>query len=131
MNKHYLSVPVGTEEVRLRLTMAGQKALCAQFDTDILSILFDCATAPEKLCALLTQGLRWPDSGNSITDGDALYDRLVDDGRSGGAEFAALAFRLGAVSGLLTEQQAEELTHSVTNAYEAAFAALTRNDRAD
>lgn len=122
--KSYLPLCVDGEEYRLRLTMAGQRALRQQYDEDILTFLLSAAMEPEKLCALLTQALTWPESGNAVTDGVELFDRLVDGGWQGQAAFAGLAFDLGAASGLLTRSQADELTESVSRALDGVFEAL-------
>ena len=124
MKRSYLSLPLAAGESRLRLTMAGQRALREKWDQDVMQLLLTAATEPEILCDLLTQALNWPDSGNPITDGAALYDALVDEGWQGQAAFAALAFDLGSASGLLTRDQAKELTAAVSGAYDSAFAAL-------
>ena len=124
MTKRYYSLRLGDTEYRLRLTMAGQRALKERWGEDILSFLFSAAIDAEKCCDLLGQCLSWPDSGNPVTDGEALYDLLVDEGWQGQEAFAALVFDLGAESGLLRREQAEKLTAAVQNAYCQAFAAL-------
>ena len=124
--KSYLSLPVGEAEYRLRLTMAGQRALREKWGEDILTFLLSSAGEGEKLCDLLTQALNWPGSGNDITDGEALYDLLVDQGWRGQGAFAGLAFDLGGASGLLTREQVRELKASVERAFEEAFAGLER-----
>lgn len=63
--------------------MAGQKALRDKWGEDILTILLSAAGEGEKLCDLLTQALSWPGNENEIRDGEALYDRLVDEGWRG------------------------------------------------
>ena len=123
--KTYFSLRVGDTEYRLRLTMAGQRALREKWDEDILTFLLSAASDGERLCDLLSQALRWPGNENALQDGAALYDALVDEGWQGQNAFAVLAFDLGCSSGLLTGVQAEELKGVVCRAYDAAFAALT------
>lgn len=124
--KSYLSLRAGETEYRLRLTMAGQKALRDKWGEDILTLLLSAAGEGEKLCDLLTQALSWPGNENEIRDGEALYDRLVDEGWRGQGAFAGLAFDLGEASGLLTRDQVRELKQSVERAFEEAFAGLER-----
>ena len=124
MTKRYYSLRLGDTEYRLRLTMAGQRALKERWGEDILSFLFSAAIDAEKCCDLLGQCLSWPDSGNPVTDGEALYDLLVDEGWQGQETFAALVFALGAESGLLRQEQARQLTDTVKNVYRQAFEAL-------
>lgn len=126
MRKSYLPLQAGGAEYRLRLTMAGQRALREKWGEDILTFLLSAAAEGDKLCDLLTQALGWPGNENPTADGAALYDLLVDEGWRGQAAFAALAFDLGEASGLLTGEQAAELKRTVERAYTAAFAALER-----
>lgn len=125
MTRKCCELSAGGETFRLRLTMAGQKALREQWEEDILSFLLTAAGEPERLCSLLTQALNWPDSGNAVTDGGALYDALVDEGWQGQTRFAALVFQLGTVSGVLTPEQARQLTQAVEQTFQQAFQQLT------
>ncbi len=125
MQRSYFPLRVGDTEYRLRLTMAGQRALREQWGEEILPFLLSCASDSGRLCDLLTQCLVWPGQENPITDGAALYDLLVDAGWQGQARFAALAFDLGAASGLLTAQQAETLKETVARTVQTAFDGLT------
>ena len=73
---------------------------------------------------MLTEALSWPDSGNTITDGEQLYDLLVDWGWRGQERFGALCFDLAAASGLITETQALQLKDTLRSAMEQAFTGL-------
>lgn len=122
--KSYLPLRAGETEYRLRLTMAGQKALRDKWGEDILTFLLSAAGEGEKLCDLLTQALSWPGNENEICDGETLYDRLVDEGWRGQQAFAGLVFDLGEASGLLTQDQVRELKCSVERAFAQAFEGL-------
>lgn len=124
MNRSCLPVRAGGTEYRLRLTMAGQRALRERWGEDILPFLLSAAAEPEKLCDLLTQALSWTGSENPTADGAELYDLLVDEGWRGQEDFAALAFDLGVASGLLKRSQADELIETVKKAFQSAFDAL-------
>ncbi len=124
MKKHVYTLRVGGEEVQLRLTMAGQRALRKEWDEEIMPFLVSAAADGERFCSLLTQCLNWEGNENSVTDGAELYDLLVDEGWQGQAVFTALTFDLAAESGLLTREQADTLTETVLHAYDTAFASL-------
>lgn len=124
MTKRCYSLMLGDTEYRLRLTMAGQRALKERWGEDILPFLFSAATDAEKFCALLTQCLCWAGNDNPITDGEELYDRMVDEQWQGQEAFAGLIFQLAVVSGLLNQAQAETLNAAVQKAYRHAFDAL-------
>ena len=121
MKRSYLPLVVEGAEYGLRLTIAGQRRLKERWQEESLQFLLSAATEPDKLCDLLTQALSWPGNGNPLTDGGELYDRLVDAGWRGQERFAALVFDLGEASGLLTREQADQLTRAVAQALAAAF----------
>ena len=125
--KHY---PVTLDGItyRLRLTVGGQRSLQSRFGEETLQTVFLAAADSQRMCALLTEALSWPDSGNPITDGEQLYDLLVDGGWTGQERFGALAFDLAAASGLITEAQAKQLKSTLHTAMEDAFSHLGEGD---
>jgi hypothetical protein len=112
------------EQVRLRLTVAGQRSLRERFGEDSLQIILESAADAEKMAALLEAALNWSGSENTIRSGEELYDRLVDEGWSGQAQFGGLAFDIAAASGLVSPEQARQLTQVVAQAVEEAFQML-------
>lgn len=112
------------EQVRLRLTVAGQRSLRERFGEDSLQIILESAADAEKMAALLEAALNWSGSENTIRSGEELYDRLVDEGWSGQAQFGGLAFDIAAASGLVSPEQARQLKQSVAQAVEEAFQML-------
>ena len=124
MTKRYYPLVLGEEEYRLRLTMAGQRALKERYGEDILPFLFSAATDGEKFCALLGQCLSWPGNDNPTTDGESLYDRMVDEGWQGQEAFAELIFQLAVTSGLLRQEQAQQLNAAVQKAFLTVFEEL-------
>ena len=126
-----LNVSVGDRIYRLRLTLNGQRELKARFHEDTLQTLLSAAGDSERMGALLTQALCWEDSGNELCDGERLYEMLVDQGWAGQARFGALAFDIGAASGLLTEEQARALKETMSQAVEEAFQSLRETAKPD
>lgn len=112
------------EQVRLRLTVAGQRSLRERFGEDSLQIILESAADAEKMAALLEAALNWSGSENTIRSGEELYDRLVDEGWSGQAQFGGLAFDIAAASGLVSPEQAQQLKQAVAQAVEEAFQML-------
>lgn len=127
MSRTYNTLRLGEEQYRLRLTIRGQKHLAEQFGEDTLQTVLTAATDSVRMAALLEEALNWEGSGNGITDGEAFYDLLVDQGYCGQVQFSALAFDIAVTSGLMTRQQADQLNDSVAKAVEAAFSNLDRN----
>lgn len=124
MAKRFLILRLEDMTLQLRLTVAGQRELKERFGEDSLQTVAEAATDGERMAALLEAALNWKGSRNGIRSGEELYDRLVDEGWSGPARFGALAFDIGAASGLLEEAQAERLKRSMTAAVEDAFRTL-------
>lgn len=124
MARKYLSLRGDGAEYRLRLTVGGQRSLRSRFQEDTLQTVFLAASDSERMSALLGEALSWPESGNTVTDGEAFYDLLVDWGYRGQERFGALAFDLAAASGLMTEAQASQLKETLRAAMETAFTRL-------
>ena len=101
MARKSFSVRMDGKEYRLRLTAGGQKALRQRFNEVPLEIAMTAANDEERLTALLTEALSWPDSGNTITDGEEFYDLLVDNGYAGQGRFNALVMDIVAASGMI------------------------------
>ncbi len=116
------------EQVRLRLTVAGQRSLRERFGEDSLQIILESAADAEKMAALLEAALNWSGSENTIRSGEELYDRLVDEGWSGQAQFGGLAFDIAAASGLVSPEQARQLKQAVAQAVEEAFQMLEEDE---
>lgn len=118
--KHY-PVTIDGTTYKLRLTRAGQRALRMQYDEPPLSVVLDAQSDEDKMCSLLTQALSWPDSGNPITDGEQLYDLLVDSGYAGPEQFCGLALEIAAASGLMTAEQAGKTRQKLASVFRQAF----------
>lgn len=101
MARKNFSVRLDGKEYKLRLTAGGQKALRQRFNEVPLEIAMTAANDEERLTALLTEALNWPDSGNTITDGEEFYDLLVDNGYAGQGRFNALVMDIVAASGMI------------------------------
>ena len=124
MARKYLPLRGDGAEYRLRLTLGGQRNLRSRFGEDTLQTVFLAAGDRERMCALLTEALSWPESGNTVTDGEVFYDLLVDWGYRGQERFGGLAFDLAACSGLITEGQAKQLKDTLHAAVAEAFTRL-------
>lgn len=124
MARKYLPIRGDGREYRLRLTVGGQRELKRQFQEETLQTIFLAASDSERMCALLQEALNWPESGNTITDGEVFYDLLVDWGWHGQEKFGGLAFELAAASGLITDEQARQLKESLRVAVAQAFSQM-------
>ncbi|MCD8007932.1 MAG: hypothetical protein LUF68_03180 [Clostridiales bacterium] len=112
------------QKLRLRLTVAGQRTLREKFDEEPLQIILSAAMDGERMAALLEEALNWRGNDNGITDGEALYDLLVDEGWSGQVRYGALALDIAAQSALGRDLQAEQDKRRVAEAGEQPFQLL-------
>lgn len=116
------------KEYKLRLTIAGQKHLRQQFNKPPIDVAMEAASDEEMLCALLTEALSWPESGNEITDGEEFYDLLVDNGYDGQDQFFGLVMDIASKSGMMKPEvakRAKDATEKMLNkAFASAFDAM-------
>lgn len=131
MSRKYHNLRLGDAQYHLRLTIRGQKNLAERFQEDALQTVLTAAADSRRMAALLEEALNWEGSGNPITDGEAFYDLLVDQGYCGQVRFGGLAFDIAVASGLMTADQAGQLKTSVAQAVEQVFAHLDQPLEAD
>lgn len=98
------------EEFKLRLTMAGQKALLERFpDQAILAIIMAAADDLEYMEALLTEALNWEGNDNKCHSGEELYDALVDAGHAGTKDFMEVVLNIAKNAGVLDQNNRDRL----------------------
>lgn len=120
MKKTY-DITVGGQKLKLRLTYRGLKQLREELDRDPRAALVGAIGDPADLAPVLTAALSWKGSENPITDGEELYDLLVDEGYNGSDGFRELVFGLGVASGIWSAEEAQQLAASLKRAERAAF----------
>lgn len=131
MSRTFHSLRLGEEQFRLRLTIRGQKNLSQRFQEDTLQTILTAPGDSARMAALLEEALNWEGSGNTVTDGEAFYDLLVDHGYRGQIQFSGLALDIAVTSGLVTPEQAGRLKRSVAQAVEEVFSSLDRPREAE
>ena len=100
-------------EYKLRLTMAGQKAIKERdSETPILAILLGALDDLEDMEFLLTTALNWDGNENKIRDGEALYDELVDAGYRGSEMFLDVILGIAHNAGLLSDDERNKVRRS-------------------
>lgn len=73
---------LNNELYHFRLTVGAQKALEKKFGEQANQFVFACADSVEKMTYLLGAAASYQGNENPTTNGDEIYDLLVDDGRS-------------------------------------------------
>ncbi len=107
MAKKVLPLHLDEGDYFLRLTVGGQKALKKRFGDSALNVALAAVDDLDKTCAVLGEALRWAGNSNPVTDGEAFYDQLVDNGYCGMGDWLALMCDICVCSGLLSEKQGQ------------------------
>ena len=128
MAKRSHTLRLDGEKIQLRLTVAGQRVLRETYQEEPLQVILGAAADGEKMAALLEEALNWKGNENRISDGEELYDLLVDHGWNGQAQFGGLAFDIAVQSGLISPEQGEKLKQSIAQAVEQAFQCLEEEE---
>ena len=93
-------------DYKLRLTLAGQKALKERDpETPILAILLGALDDPEDMDFVLSTALTWDGNENKIRSGEALYDEMVDAGYRGNEKFLEVVLGIAHNAGLLSDDE--------------------------
>lgn len=122
INRATLPVKISEDcSVDLRLTVRGQMNLEKKFKDDCLSIILDSASNVDKAVAVFTEALSWNGNDNINTDGEWLYDVLVDNEYKGMDGFGKLMCDIAATSGILSDAHAEKVANGVTKTVDAVF----------
>lgn len=108
------------EKYKLRLTMAGQKALLGRFHgQNILAIIMGAADDLEYLEELLYQALNWEGNPNTVHSGSELYDAMVDAGYAGTKDFMAVTLSIAKNAGIITQDARDRLERVTGKAIDA------------
>lgn len=114
-------------KVHLRLTAGSQLRLKEKYgDENTLSTLLGGIDEIEKTIDVLNESLNYKNNDNTITDGEELYDLLVDNGHTGMGDFAKIITDIAVASGIISKPQANSVVNSVTRTYESVFSELDK-----
>lgn len=92
---------------KFRITLGGQRALKEKYDGEVLNLIFQAIDNAEIMADVFTEALNYRGNENQITDGEEMYDLLVDNGCAGVGDFAEILFGIAAKSGIVSESDAQ------------------------
>lgn len=113
-----------TEVAHFRITLGGQKALKEKYEEEILGIIFMAVENAEMAADIFTEALNYRGNENTITDGEEMYDLLVDNGVSGVGGFAEILFGIAASSGLVTKEEADSFIKKASGVMDEVLGTL-------
>lgn len=132
MAKRSYELRVGDEVFKLRLTLAGQKALKAKNpDTPILAAIMSAVDDPEDMENLLTEALNWDGNENAIRSGAELYDKLVDAGYCGAKAFMEIILKIAHNAGLINEDERNKVNRAISHQLDSSFDMLLGGEDLD
>lgn len=114
-------IKIGDKTVKLRLTVASQLKLKNRFHQETIDTILEAANDPEKLLAVFQEALSYKDNENGDLTAEELYDALVDNGTRGLNAFAAILFEIANASGILSDEQKEQVKSGIDRSYGAIF----------
>ena len=122
MARRSYELKLGKETFKLRLTLAGQKALMEKNpDTPILAIVMSAVDDPIDLENLLTEALNWEGNENLVDNGEALYDKMVDAGYCGAKKFMEVVLGIAHNAGLLAEAERTKVSRALSRRLDSVF----------
>ena len=95
---------IGSDKYQFRLTVGAQKVLEKKFGEQANQFVFACADSVEKMTYLLGAAASYQGNENPTTNGDEIYDLLVDDGVAGQDGFFGVAIEIAVASGITSEK---------------------------
>lgn len=113
------------KEFNLRLSVGAQLKLKKECKEEGVQLVFAAMDDLELMLKVFTLALTFKDNENEITDGAEFYELLVDNGYSGKEAFAKLIFEIAATSGIIKENQSEQLSTMIDDTYSAMFDSLS------
>lgn len=89
---------------KFRLTIGKQREMREKFQEETFQTVIATPVDPDKMSYLLGAAADWPGNENPTTDGDEIYDLLVDSGVCGQVEFLDLVTHIAVTSGIIDER---------------------------
>lgn len=115
---------IGSDKYNFRLTVGAQKALEKKFGESASQLLLGSAADVEKMTYILGASANYTGNENPTTNGDEIYDLLVDDGVAGEDGFFDIAIKIAVASGIINEKYADKTVEAVKKMLEEAYDSL-------
>lgn len=115
---------INGKQYSFRLTIGAQRELREKYHEDTIQTILSAPADPERMSDLLSAAASYPGNENTITDGDALYDMLVDDGVCGQVGFMEVAALIAGASGIMDEKLQSSLSKAVRREWDRIVAGI-------
>lgn len=101
------------KQYSFRLTALAQKEMERKFKESAMQIMFQAVDDIEKMTYLLGVAANYKGNDNPTTDGDDIYNLLVDDGVCGQDGFFEVACKIAIASGIMSEDFAGKTVEAI------------------
>lgn len=99
---------------KLRLPLGAQYELKKKYkEEDTKSLILSAASEDEKFVDVITSSLNWKGNDNTVTDGEELFERLVDSGDMGVIPRYLIMIGVGTASGVFTKKESEAFLRDI------------------
>lgn len=104
-----------------RLSVGAQKAMEKKFGEPAMQTVLAAAMDTERMTYLLGAAANYRGNENPTTDGEEIYDLMVDDGVCGQEDFLKEACMIANASGIVRDEDAKRILSGVREYMDDVF----------
>ena len=112
------------KQYSFRLTALAQKEMERKFKAPAMQIMFQAVDDIEKMTYLLGVAANYKGNDNPTTDGDDIYNLLVDDGVCGQDGFFEVACKIAIASGIMSEDFAGKTVDAIKKELDSIISSI-------
>lgn len=112
------------KQYSFRLTALAQKEMERKFKAPAMQIMFQAVDDIEKMTYLLGVAANYKGNDNPTTDGDDIYNLLVDDGVCGQDGFFEVACKIAIASGIMSEDFAGKTVEAIKKELDSIISSI-------
>lgn len=112
------------KQYSFRLTALAQKEMERKFKESAMQIMFQAVDDIEKMTYLLGVAANYKGNDNPTTDGDDIYNLLVDDGVCGQDGFFEVACKIAIASGIMSEDFAGKTVEAIKKELDSIISSI-------
>lgn len=117
-------ITVGKEKFKLRITAQGQKNLIQEHGKTFFALVSESMEpGGVGIIDIFTEALNFKGNDNTVTDGDELYDLMIDAGYDQEKIFKTVV-ETGKISGILSAEEAKIFQSVTKNVKSSVFQKL-------
>ena len=107
-----------------RLTIGAQRELREKYHEETIQTVLSAPNDMDKMSDLLGAAAAYPGNTNAVTDGDTIYDLLVDDGVCGPVGFTEVAAQIAVASGIFDQKSHDAVSETIRRDWDSVWDGL-------